>query len=126
MWFSLLNCKSVVGLKYIDTSSVTNMYFAFGESSIESVDLTENNLLSLSSENMSGLCSIFGSCTKLTDVKFPNNIAENANVVNAFCGCNKLQSIDLKNLKMNLSGSYTLYPLEDCDSLTEIKTSATT
>jgi len=94
-WFSNSSTVTEIdGLKYLNTSKVTNMTHLFsGCSSLTSIDLSHFN-----TSNVTNMAYLFSGCSSLTSIDLSHFNTNNVtNMGSMFRGCSSLTSIDLSH-----------------------------
>ncbi len=93
-FFRAVNITSIEGLKYLDTSEVTDMYGMFlNVWRVDSIDVSHFN-----TENVTDMSFMFNDCTHLTKFDPSHfNTSKVTNMRNMFKGCRALKSIDASN-----------------------------
>jgi surface protein len=108
----------IIGLDYLDTSSVTSMSYMFYNSAVENLDLSEWN-----TENVTNLYATFISCTKLQTIDVSGWDTSNVtNMQNAFNSCRSLTSLNLSSLNTSKVTNMS-YMFSNCTGLTELNLS---
>ena len=101
----------------IDTSSVTDMNYMFGEC----YALTSLDLSSFNTSNVTDMNYMFGECYALTSLDLSSfNTSNVADMSLMFCGCRALTSLDLSSFDTSsVNDMYGMF--SDCNSLTSLK-----
>ena len=120
-WFwGCSKLTSITGLKYIDTSEVTNMNLMFYEcSSLTSLDLSGFNTAAVTT-----MSSMFFGCPGLTSLDLSGfNTSAVTSMYRMFCGCSGLTSLDLSSFNTdavtNMDDMFS-----GCSSLTSLNLSS--
>lgn len=116
-WFSGgKNLKSISGIKYLDTSSVTSMSWMFSECS----SLTELDVSNFNTSNVTDMIGMFNECSSLTELNVGNfNTSNVTNMRHMFRDCSKLKELNLNSFntsKVNNMG----FMFYNCSELTTL------
>ena len=96
MFYACSNLTSV-DISRIDTKDVTNIdSMFFNCSSLKSIDLSQNNFIKVMTAN-----ELFKNCRSITSINLNTQFTNLKYFHDAFYGCNKIQSIDLSNMRPN-------------------------
>ena len=120
-WFwGCSKLTSITGLKYIDTSEVTNMNLMFYEcSSLTSLDLSGFNTAAVTT-----MSSMFFGCPGLTSLDLSGfNTSAVTSMYRMFCGCSGLTSLDLSSFNTAAVTNMGLM-FYDCSSLASLDLSS--
>ena len=116
-WFSgCSQLMSISGIKYLDTSKVTNMVFMFeGCSSLTSLDLSSFN-----TSAVTNMGSMFSGCSSLTRLDLSSfDTANVTRMAYMFCRCSSLARLDLRSFDTaNVTHMDHMFCL--CSSLTNL------
>lgn len=94
-WFSTNFCslKEIEGLKYLDTSQVTDMGLMFrGCHALEELDLS-----SLNTGNVTKMNSMFLNCMGLKKLNVSFDTSKVTDMTEMFCQCSQLEELDVSN-----------------------------
>ena len=120
-WFSDMEIlTSFVGMRYLNTSNVTDMQYMFeGCSSLTSLDVS-----SFDTSNVTEMDGMFGGCSSLTSLDISSFDTSNVtNMSGMFVGCSSLTSLDLNNFNTsNVVWMSSMF--EGCSSLTSLDVSS--
>lgn len=147
VWFcNFQNLTEIIGLDYLNTSEVTDMYSSFRDCwSLETLDLrhfdtskvtemgymfyhcksmTSLDVSSFDTSNVSDMDRMFGDCCNLTNLDVSSfNTSKVKYFTCMFEDCSSLTSLDVSNFDIsNLRYSYSMF--EDCCSLESLEISA--
>ena len=114
------NIKSMMKIKGLDTSNVTNMTNIFyGCSSLTSLDLSNFN-----TSNVIIMSGMFYNCSSLTSLDLSNfNTSKVTTMQEMFSGCSSLTSLDLSNFNTsNVTNMTNIF--YNCSSLTSLDLSS--
>ncbi len=94
MFMYCSNLKEIKGIEKFNTSNVTNMYYMFGGSDFETIDLS-----SFDTSKVTSMQNMFTGCYKLKHIKFGENFdtSQVTNMSNMFSNCRSLTTINLSN-----------------------------
>lgn len=116
-WFvNMVNVKEIIGLKYLNTSNVKNMYNMFhGSSGLASLDLSN-----FDTSNVTHMGQMFDGCSGLKSIDLGHfDISKVTNMSFMFNNCSSLTSLDLSNLDFsNVEDTYAL--IFHCSSLNDL------
>ena len=113
-WFyNCSNLTNISGIKYLDTSEVTNMRAMFRRcKSLTCIDLSNFN-----TDAVTDMSWMFLACSNLTSLDVSSfNTAAVTNMHNMFYGCSSLTSLDLSNFN-TAAVTVMSYMFEGCSSL---------
>lgn len=110
--FSYLTKIKSIGLRYADTSIVTNMDSIFSDM----IKLKRINISSFNTSNVINMAYMFNSCSSLTTLDLSNFDTSKVTVMNSmFNGCSSLTELDVSNFNTSnvTNFNYTFYGLSN-------------
>ena len=116
-WFLVCsNLSNIIGLQYLNTENVTNMYGMFAGCS----NLKSLNLSSMNTSKVTNMSSMFDSCEKLQTLDVSNFDTRNViDMTRMFHGCGKLTRLDLSSFDTsNVTSMHCMFYL--CTNLEEL------
>ncbi len=116
LFYNFQKLESIEGMRYLDSSNVTNMGRMFyGCSNLTSLDLSNFN-----TNNVTNMYSMFEGCSSLTSLDLsPLNTTNVTNMSNMFSGCSSLITLDLSTLNTsNVTNMGSMF--RKCSSLTTL------
>ena len=116
LFYGMVNVRSITGLEYLNTDSVTDMSFMFSSCrSLLSVDLSHFN-----TSNVTTMYSMFTNCRALTSLDLSSFNTDNVTTMESmFLYCMGLTSIDVSGFT-NASVRRTANMFDGCYALTTI------
>ena len=117
LWFSNMSTVTEIdGLKYLNTSKVTNMAQLFYCcNSLTSIDLSHFN-----TSNVTNMAHLFSGCSSLTNLDVNNFDTSNVTDMSAmFSGCSSLTNLDVTNFNTS-NVTNMAHMFRGCSSLTSI------
>ena len=118
-WFCNMGLlRTIKGLRYLNTSAVTNMSWMFGFCS--SAFLTTLDLSSFKTTNVTDMSNMFSGCSSLTTLDLSSfNTSNVTNMSYMFSTCNSLTTLDLGNFNTSNVTNMS-YMFSGCSGLTTL------